>query len=227
KSLADEYEEWSKHDLAKEFEKESQYSSLALQRAEKIRDQLRNLEASATDKREKIALMVKKAGDINKKLQDQLGDMRLSRSYEKAVNLCEFVATGQPKKEDPFREIVTWEWVSPVDSRLRQPATVMEKIGRVVDECRKDFRKERPKILSEAKKGAAQALAKVANLAVTAGDDEYTRLIEELDQLVESFIHDAPGVKHVREIHKHAGAMRKERDRLTRELAKRRAEAPR
>ena len=46
-SLADEYEEWSRHDLAKEFEDESQYSSLALQRAEKIREQLKNLRAEA------------------------------------------------------------------------------------------------------------------------------------------------------------------------------------
>ncbi|MHC4137553.1 MAG: hypothetical protein ACYS0K_21615, partial [Planctomycetota bacterium] len=224
KSLADEYEEWSKHDLAKEFEKESQYSSLALQRAEKIREQLHNLKASATDMREKIALMVEKAKDIDKKLQDQLGDLRLGSSYEKAANLCELVETGQPKKEDPFREVVAWEWVSPVDSSLRQPATVIEKIKKVVDESRKDFKKERLRILSEAKKVAEQALEKVANLAETAGDDEYTKLIEELDQLVESFVHEAPGVRHVREIHRHAGAMRKERDRLTQELTKRRAE---
>ena len=225
KSLADEYEEWSRHELAKEFEEESQYSSLALQRAERIREQLKNLKASATDKREKIALMVKKATAIDKKLQDQLGDLTLGRSYEKAVNLCELVETGQPRKQDPFREVVTWEWVSPVDSSLPpQPATEIEEIRKVVDESRKDFRKERPKILSEAKKVKDLALEKVANLPETAGDDEYTKLIEELDQLVGSFVYDAPGVKHVQEIHKHAGAMRKERDRLRQELAKRRAE---
>ena len=227
KSLAREFEEWSKHDLASEFESESQYSSLALQRAQKIREQLKNLEASATDKREKIALMVKRARDTNKKLQGQLGDFRLGRAYEKAANLCELVATGQPKKQDPFGEVVAWEWVSPVDSSLRQAATEIEEIKRVVDESRKDFRKERPKILSEAKKVTDQALERVANLPETAGDEEYSKLIEELDQLVGKFIYDAAGVKHVREIHKHAGKMRKERDRLTQELAKRRAEAPR
>jgi len=51
KSLADEYEEWSKHELAKQFEAESQYSSLALQRAMKIREQLESLKESAIDKR--------------------------------------------------------------------------------------------------------------------------------------------------------------------------------
>jgi serine/threonine protein kinase len=224
KSLADEFEEWSNHDLAKEFEDESQYSSLALQRAGKIREQLKNLEASATDKREKIALMVKKAMDTNKKLQDQLGDLRLGRSYEKAVNLCELVETGLPKKEDPFGEVVAWEWVSPVDSSLRQAATEIEEIKKVVDEARKDFRKERPRILSEAKKVREQVLAKVEALPETAGDDEYTKLIEELDQLIGSFIYDAPGVKHVQQIHQHAGALRKERDRLRQALAKRRAE---
>ncbi|MHC4137001.1 MAG: hypothetical protein ACYS0K_18750 [Planctomycetota bacterium] len=226
-SLADEFEKWSKHDLAKEFENESQYSSLALHQARKIREQLKNLEASATDKREKIALMVKKAKDTNKKLQDKLGDLRLGHAYEKAVNLCELVETGQPRKEDPFGEVVAWEWVSPVDSSLRQAATEIEEIKRVVDEARKDFRKERPKILSEAKKVTEKWLAKVKELPETAADEEYTNLIEELDQLVGTFIHDAPGVKHVREIHRHAGAMRRERDRLAQVLAKRHAEAPR
>ncbi len=224
KSLADEYEEWSGHELARQFEAESQYSSLALQRATKIREQLKNLEASATDKREKIALMVKKAKDTNKKLQDRLGDLRLGHAYEKALNLCELIETGQPKKEDPFAEVVDWEWVSPVDSSLRQPATEIEEIRKVVDEARKDFRKERPKILSTAKKVTEQALQKVKELPETAGDDEYTQLIEELDALVEAFIHDDPGVKHVPAIHRHAGGLRKERDRLRQELAKRRAE---
>jgi hypothetical protein len=227
KNLADEYEEWSKHDLAKEFENESQYSSLALQRAEKIREQLKDLEASAKDKREKIALMVKMARDTNKKLQDKLGDLRLGRSYEKAANLCEAVETGQPNKDDPFGEVVAWEWVSPVDSSVRQPAMSIEEIMKIVKEARRDFGKERGKILKEATLVAAQALETVANLAETAGDDEYTRLIEKLDQLVESFIHHAPEVKHVRQIHMYADAMRKERDRLTKELAKRHAEGPR
>ncbi|MHC5050701.1 MAG: protein kinase domain-containing protein [Planctomycetota bacterium] len=224
KSLADELEEWSKHELAREFESESQYSSLALQRAQKIREQLKNLDASATDKREKIALMVKKAKDTNKKLQDKLGDLRLGHAYEEAVNLCELVETGQPRKEDPFGEVVGWEWVSPVDSSLRQAATEIEQIKNVVAEARKDFGKERPKILSEAKKVTDKWLAKVKELPETAADEEYTKLIEELDKLVGSFIQDSPGVKHVPQIHRHAGAMRKERDRLKQQLARRRAE---
>jgi hypothetical protein len=168
---------------------------------------------------------VAKAREINKKLQDRINDLRLNHNYETAANLCELVATAQPAKEDPFREVVTWEWVSPVDSNLRVSATSIEKIKKVVDESRRDFGKERPKILGLAKKVADQVIEKVANLAETSADEEYTKLIEELDQFVRSF--EDEGDKHVKEIHAHVGAMRKERDRLRQELAKRRAEAPR
>jgi len=221
-SLADEYEEWSRHELAKEFEEESQYSSRALRRAQKIREQLKNLEASATDKQEKTAQMVAKAREINKKLQDRINDLRLNNNYETAANLCELIATAQPAKEDPFREVVTWEWVSPVDSNLRSSATSIEQIKTVVDESRRDFGKERPKILGLAKKVTERVLEKVANLAETSADEDYTKLIEELDRFVQSF--EDEGVKHVRVIHKHVGAMRKERDRLRQELLRRRNE---
>jgi hypothetical protein len=222
KSLADEFEEWSRHELAKEFEEESQYSSRALRRAEKIREQLRNLEASATDKREKTAQMVAKAREINKKLQDRINDLRLNDNYETAANLCELVATAQPAKEDPFREVVTWEWVNPVDSSFRVSATSIEKIKKVVDESRRDFGKERLKILGLAKKVADRVLEKVGNLPETSSDEEYTRLIEELDQFVKSF--EDKGAKHVKEIHAFVGRMRRARDKLGQELLKRRNE---
>jgi len=44
--------------------------------------------------------MVQKARDATRGLQDNLGDLRMGRSYEKAANLCELIATGQPKKEE-------------------------------------------------------------------------------------------------------------------------------
>ncbi|MHC4550898.1 MAG: protein kinase domain-containing protein [Planctomycetota bacterium] len=219
--LADRYEELADHALAKEFEQESQYRTRARQEAAQIREKLRKLEESATDKREKIKLMVQKARDIAKAQENLLGGLRVKRNYEQAANLCALISTKQPRKEEPFREIVEWEWVSPVDSSVRQPATLIEEIMKIVRETRRDFGKERPKILKEATLVATQALEAAQGLGESSRDEAYLEVIEDLDRLMKSFV-DEQGTKPVREVRKNVDAMRKKRNALSSHLEDRR-----
>lgn len=181
--VAKELEEFGNSPLAKEFEQEAEFSSRALKQAKEIRDELAKWDESAQDKREKQDAKLNEIKEIDAKQRALLTEYRANRRYENAVNLCDAAGTGKPQKDDPFAPVVTWKWVSPVVPSLTLDAMEFKRIRDAVEESRKYFRDERPRILSEAKTVADVAIKEAKDLAAEADPAAIDAAIKKLDEV--------------------------------------------
>lgn len=211
-ALAEEFEEFAKSEIAKEFEQELELSSRAQRYADQIREDLKKWRESAEDLREKTAAKVEEANGIDVALRRELVGLRAERKYEKAANLCELVATGKPAKDDPFGPIVTWEWVSP-DKSLRTPALDFPEIKKVVDESRKYFDGQYREIIEEAKKVGDDAIKGAEALPDEADPAAIEQAVKELEK-VRKFRDESSDGRKVDEIQKLITAAREAQDRL-------------
>ncbi|HEX5136730.1 MAG TPA: hypothetical protein VFY93_07145, partial [Planctomycetota bacterium] len=149
-ALAKDFEVLAGEDSLKEFEDELELSSKANRHATEIRNGLDKWKESADDRREKQAAKLAEAKQIDAKQRSQLAEMRARRQYQLAANLCDRAAADKPSKEDPFANVTTWTWVSPVDPSLKRPALDFGNIKDFLAESRKYFQNERPAIIKEA-----------------------------------------------------------------------------
>jgi hypothetical protein len=182
-ALARDFEIFAESDDAQEFEKEIELASKATNWAKEIRTTLNNWKESSQDRIEKRNAKLKEAEEIDKKLRRDLADLRLSKEYEQAANLCDLVANGKPPKDDPFRAIETWEWVSPMDSSTRQSALLFPDIKRVVQGSREYFKSEENLIVETAKKEGRQAIDDAKALPEEAPDADIRAAIKKLAEV--------------------------------------------
>jgi len=222
---AKEFEDFAKSPLAIEFEGESQLVTNAEKRAQEIRTTLEKLEASANDKKEKTDAQVAEATKIDQALRKQLAELRAAHHYEAACNLCALAGTGKPEKSDPFKDIVSWTWVSPVDPDLQAGYSELPRLMKVVEDARKFFAAEREKVVQEAQTVWNVIRAENDDLAkngAAKSDADYERVIEKLQGVCQAFP-EQENRKPVEEIDKIVGEAGDALRARTGELANRRA----
>jgi serine/threonine protein kinase len=138
-ALARRYEEFGKSKDARDFG----LAEEAQKRAETIRKDLKRYEASADDQRKQIAVMVERATKIAREMNLLVKEAQSERRFEDAWNRCQILAAKKTAPGDPFHEIVTWVWKSPVDETLTpMGAMESEEIADVVNKAREQFESE-------------------------------------------------------------------------------------
>jgi len=205
-AVADRFREFAETDDAKEFG----FAEQAEADATTIENGLRDAKQAQAKKREEIGKQVAKAETLAKKQRDKLADLRQERQFEEAANLC---------KVDPFKEVVDWVWVNPVNGN-RQPATEIAKIMKVVEEGRKYFEREGRGVLAQAKRDWEGIEDEVKALSEDAPDEQISTLIGQLEEVQMRYL-DPNAADRVPEIREYTKAAKRHEEELRKILTTR------
>jgi len=208
KDMAAKWTTFAESDNAQEFG----WAEKASGQATTISTRLEKLKEVAEDKRAKFDEKFKEAEGIEKTLRQQLANLRAARKWGEALALSDLVGAKEPTKDDPFKAVEDWVYVSPLDEAVRVPATKNAKIMKVIEETRKHFRKERPLVLEQAQRDW-EGVVKVADSAVKSDVlSAIQATITELDKVIEVYPDPADRVAETRDWVADARRRKKELD---------------
>ena len=194
-----------------EFEAEHGFAAKANERASQITARLAKLKESAADKRLWNETHLAKVAAIDKRLRGDVDAMLKGSRYEHAWRLAQDYGAPPDKrgKDDPYAEIESAEWVSPIDATVRTPVARFTKIVGSIVESRKYFETLAARIPEMA--GTEWAKVKASADAVTdeASDAQVQAVIDRLQKIEQTFCdRDEPHLEPIQTYVREAAAIR-------------------
>ena len=194
------FDEFAKRDDVKEFEADTDYGTKATAKAKWIRDTVNEVKQTVQDKQTKIGAALAAIQKINKELRAALDELIRERKYSAAFEKAEKLSRDKPLTNDPFQAILDQEWVSPINDKVRQPFSEVDRLVKEVKSAR-DFFGQRKEDIEEAARRDWAAIRKkipAPEAMDAATENDLTKALEALKPVIENFGSAQPAMRDAR-----------------------------
>jgi len=187
--FAKRYEAFAKREDVVEFDSELGTVKKANDKAKEIRDTIKEVKETEASKGQQINDWVAAAAAIYKKERDALGKFSVAQQFSDAFLMAARLSRTKPGKDDPFEVLLTQEWVSPLNPKIKQSAHDTKRVTDIVTKAREFFAQEKNDIpdRAEAAWKAVEAQVPPAAQIAAANVGQLEKSIKLLDPVIETY----------------------------------------
>jgi hypothetical protein len=197
---AKKFDDFAQREDVEEFESELGYKSKASAKGKWIRETVAEVKKTVKDKQSKIGAALAAIQKLNKESRAKLDELIRERKYSEAFELAEKLSRDKPVKGDAFQAILDQEWVSPINDKVRQPFSEVDRLVKEVQSARAFFGQRKEDIEEAAKRDWAAIRKKIpAPEAMDAAtENDLTKALEALKPVIENFGSAQPAMRDAR-----------------------------